>query len=228
MLIYPAIDLLNGRCVRLRQGDYSQVTAFSEDPASVARNWVELGASRIHIVDLDGAKVGKPVNGRVIRQIVEAAGVPCQLGGGIRTDADLAAVFDWGVQWAVLGTRALQDPAWVRALAAQFPQRIVLFVATEGWLEVSKVKAIDLAKQVSDSPLAAVVYTDIAKDGMMSGPNFEALAEMQAAMPLPVIASGGVCTLDHVKQLVEAKTFGCIIGRALYEGAIDLKLAVSL
>ena len=234
MLIYPAIDLLNGRCVRLRQGDFSQETAFSDDPAAVARKWVELGASRIHIVDLDGAKAGEPVNGRVIRQIVEAAGVPCQLGGGIRTDADLAAVFDWGVQWAVLGTRALQDPAWVRTVAAQFPQRIVLgvdakngFVATEGWLEVSNVKAIDLAKQVSDSPLAAVVYTDIAKDGMMSGPNFEALAEMQAAMPLPVIASGGVCTLDHVKRLFEANTFGCIIGRALYEGSLDLSVAIA-
>ena len=233
MLIYPAIDLLNGRCVRLRQGDYSRETVFSEDPAAVAREWVDLGATRIHIVDLDGAKAGKPVNGPVIRKIVEASGVPCQLGGGIRTDADLAAVFDWGVQWAVLGTRALQDPAWVRTVAAKHPQRIVLgvdakngYVASEGWLAVSKVKAIDLAKLVSDSPLAAVVYTDIAKDGMMSGPNFEALAEMQSAMPLPVIASGGVCTLDHVTRLIEAKTFGCIIGRALYEGTLDLKDAI--
>ena len=234
MLIYPAIDLLNGRCVRLRQGDYSRETVFSDDPTAVARKWVDLGATRIHIVDLDGAKAGKPVNGPVIRKMVEAAGVPCQLGGGIRTDVDLAAVFDWGVQWAVLGTRALQDPAWVRTVAAKHPQRIVLgvdakngFVATEGWLEVSKVKAIDLAKRVSDSPLAAVVYTDIAKDGMMGGPNFEALAEMQA-MPLPVIASGGVCTLDHVTRLIEAKTFGCIIGRALYEGTLDLKAACDL
>lgn len=229
MLIYPAIDLLNGRCVRLRQGDYSQETVFSDDPAAVARQWVAQGATRLHLVDLDGAKAGKPVNGKVIRQIVESAGVPCQLGGGIRTDADLAAVFDWGVQWAVLGTRALQDPNWVRTVAAKHPQRIVLgvdakngFVATEGWLEVSQVKALDLAKQVSDSPLAAVVYTDIAKDGMMAGPNFEALAEMQSAQPLPVIASGGVCTLDHVKRLAASKTYGCIIGRALYEGTIDL------
>jgi phosphoribosylformimino-5-aminoimidazole carboxamide ribotide isomerase len=234
MLIYPAIDLLNGCCVRLRQGDYSRETVFSNDPAAIARQWVERGATRLHIVDLDGAKAGKPVNGRAIRQIVEAAGVPCQLGGGIRTDADLSAVFDWGVQWAVLGTRALQAPAWVRAVANRFPQRIVLgvdakngFVATEGWLEVSQVKAIDLAKQVSDSPLAAVVYTDIAKDGMMSGPNFEALAEMQAGTPLPVIASGGVCSLGHVKRLAEAKTFGCIIGRALYEGAMNLKEAIA-
>jgi len=168
----------------------------------------------------------------VIRSILEAAGVPCQLGGGIRTDADLATVFDWGVRWAVLGTRALQDPNWVRSVAERHPDRIVLgvdakngFVASEGWLEVSHVKAIDLAKQVADAPLAAVVYTDIAKDGMMAGPNFEALAEMQASQSLPVVASGGVCTLDHVKRLAASDTFGCIIGRALYEGTIDLRAA---
>ena len=235
MFIYPAIDLLNGRCVRLRQGDYSQETVFSDDPAAVARKWVELGADRIHVVDLDGAKAGKPVNGPVIRKIVEAAGVPVQLGGGLRTDNDLAAVFDWGVRWAVLGTRALQAPEWVRAAAERTPNRIVLgvdakdgFVATEGWLEVSRVKAVDLAKSVSDAPLAAVVYTDIAKDGMMSGPNFDALAEMQSAVTLPVIASGGVCTLEHVRRLVAGGTPGCIIGRALYEGSLDLAAAIAL
>ena len=232
MHIYPAIDLLGGRCVRLRQGDYAQETVFSDDPAAIARQWVNQGATRLHIVDLDGAKAGRPVNGPVIRSIVEAAGVPCQLGGGIRTDADLATVFDWGVRWAVLGTRALQDPNWVRAVASKHPDRIVLgvdakngFVATEGWLEVSRVKAIDLAKQVADAPLAAVVYTDIAKDGMMAGPNFEALAEMQASQSLPVVASGGVCMLDHVKRLAASGTYGCIIGRALYEGTVDLRAA---
>lgn len=235
MLIYPAIDVLDGRCVRLRQGDYSQQTVFSDDPAAVARRWVDLGADRLHIVDLDGAKAGKPVNGSVIRKIVEAARVPCQLGGGIRTDADLAAVFDWGVRWAVLGTRALQDADWVRATATKFPGRIVLgvdakngFVATDGWLAVSRVKAVDLARQVSTAPLGAVVYTDIATDGMMGGPNFDALAEMQAAISLPVIASGGVCTLDHVRRLVTAGTPGCIIGRALYEGSLDLSAVLAL
>ena len=235
MFIYPAIDLLNGRCVRLRQGDYSQETVFSDDPAAVARKWVELGADRIHVVDLDGAKAGKPVNGAAIRKIVEAAGVPVQLGGGIRTDTDLAAVLDWGVRWAVLGTRALQAPDWVRTVANRFPDRIVLgvdakggFVATEGWLEVSKVKAVELAKQVSDAPLAAVVYTDIAKDGMMSGPNFDQLAEMHAAVPLPVIASGGVCTLEHVRRLMAGGIPGCIIGRALYEGSMDLAATIAL
>jgi len=235
MHVYPAIDLLDGRCVRLRQGDYARETVFSDDPAAVARRWVALGADRLHIVDLDGAKAGKPVNGPVVRKIVEAAGVPCQLGGGIRTDADLAAVFDWGVRWAVLGTRALQDPAWVISTAGRHPGRIVLgvdakdgFVATDGWLAVSQVKAVDLARRVSAAPLAAVVYTDIATDGMMAGPNFAALAEMQAAVPLPVIASGGVCTLDDVRRLVEADTYGCIIGRALYEGTLDLSAVLAL
>ncbi|MBN9122691.1 MAG: 1-(5-phosphoribosyl)-5-[(5-phosphoribosylamino)methylideneamino]imidazole-4-carboxamide isomerase [Planctomycetes bacterium] len=235
MLIYPAIDLLNGRAVRLRQGDYSRETVFSDDPAQVARKWVELSADRIHVVDLDGAKAGKPINGLTIRKIVEAAGVPVQLGGGLRTDDDLAAAFDWGVRWAVLGTRALQSPEWVRATATRFPDRIVLgvdakngFVATEGWLEVSQVKAVDLAKRVSDAPIAAVVYTDIAKDGMMSGPNFDALAEMRDAVSLPVIASGGVCTLEHVRRLMAERIPGCIIGRALYEGSLDLAAAISL
>ena len=235
MHIYPAIDLLNGRCVRLRQGDYERETVFSDDPAAVARRWVGLGADRLHVVDLDGAKAGKPVNGDVIRAIVEAVKVPVQLGGGIRTDDDLDAVFGWGVRWAVLGTRALQDPEWVRATAHRHPGRVVLgvdakngFVATEGWLSVSATEAVDLAQQVCSAPLAAVVYTDIAKDGMMSGPNFEALAEMQAAVPVPVIASGGVCSLDHVTRLIAAGSPGCIIGRALYEESLDLSEALSL
>jgi phosphoribosylformimino-5-aminoimidazole carboxamide ribotide isomerase len=234
MFIYPAIDLLNGRCVRLRQGDYSRETIFSDDPAAVARRWVELGADRLHVVDLDGAKAGQPVNGEVIRRIVGAAGVPVQLGGGLRNEEHLATAFDWGVRWAVLGTRALQDPAWVRSVAARYPERIVLgvdakdgFVATDGWLAVSRVKAVDLAGQVNDAPLAAVVYTDIAKDGMMSGPNFDALAEMAAAVDLPVIASGGVCTVEHVTRLAAADCYGCIIGRALYEGTLTLADALA-
>jgi phosphoribosylformimino-5-aminoimidazole carboxamide ribotide isomerase len=235
MLIYPAIDLLNGRCVRLRQGDYSRETVFSEDPAATAKRWVELGADRLHIVDLNGAKAGKPVNGPAIRKIVEASGVPIQLGGGIRTDDDLAAAFDWGVRWAVLGTRALQSPDWVRSSAERHPNRVVLgldakdgYVATEGWLKVSQVQAIELAEQVSDAPLAAVVYTDIATDGMMSGPNFNALNALRSAIGLPVIASGGVSSLDHVRRLMRDGTPGCIIGRALYEGAIDLSVALAL
>ena len=235
MLIYPAIDLLAGRCVRLRQGDYSRETVFSADPAAVARHWVNLGADRLHVVDLDGAKAGKPVNGTLIRRIVEAAGVPVQLGGGLRSEEDLAAAFDWGVRWAVLGTRALQSPEFVRAAASRYPNRIVLgvdakdgFVATDGWLEVSRVKAVDLARGSANAPLAAVVYTDIARDGMMSGPNFDALAEMQAAVALPVIASGGISTMAHLRRLMEGRTPGCIIGRALYEGTLDLTESLTL
>jgi phosphoribosylformimino-5-aminoimidazole carboxamide ribotide isomerase len=235
MFIYPAIDLLNGRCVRLRQGDYSRETVFSDDPVAVACRWVELGADRLHVVDLDGAKAGKPVNGAIIRKIVDAARVPVQVGGGLRNEEHLAAAFDSGIRWAVLGTRALQDTQWVRSIAARYPGRIVLgvdakdgFVATEGWLAVSRVKAVDLAKQVSDAPLAAVVYTDIATDGMMKGPNFAALAEMQAAVSLPIIASGGVCQTEHVSRLMEMRMPGCIVGRALYEGTVDLPTLLNL
>lgn len=235
MLVYPAIDLLGGRCVRLRQGDYGRVTEFGDDPAAVARRWVAAGADRLHVVDLDGAKAGRPVNGPVIQAIVEAAGVPVQLGGGLRTDADLAAAFDWGVRWAVVGTKALQNPDWVRSAADRHPGRLVLgldakdgFVATDGWLEVSHTRATDLAADVQDAPLAAVVYTDIATDGMMAGPNFDALAELRAAVRLPVIASGGVCTLEHVARLTAAGVPGCIIGRALYEGSLDLSAVLDL
>ena len=203
MRIYPAIDLLNGRCVRLRQGDYSRETVFSDDPAAVARRWVELGADRLHVVDLDGAKAGKPVNGAVVRKIVEAAGVPVSTRRRpahrrrprrrVRLGRPLGRPRHAGTARLRIGS-ATPRPT--------IPNRIVLgidakdgFVATDGWLNVSRVKAVDLARQVCDAPLAAVVYTDIAKDGMMSGPNFEALAEMQAAVRLPVIASGGVCTV---------------------------------
>lgn len=229
MVIYPAIDLLAGRCVRLRQGDYAQETVFSDDPVAVAAEWVRQGADRLHLVDLDGAKAGQPVNGDVIRRIVRAVNVPVQLGGGLRSDEHLAAVFDWGVRWAVLGTKALQDPAFVRDAATRYPQRIVLgldarngFVATHGWLSTSTVSAVELAKSVEAFPLFAVVYTDIAKDGMMAGPNHEALAELKSSTRLPVIASGGVSSQAHARRLAEAGTFGCIVGRALYEGQVSL------
>jgi len=235
MLIYPAIDLLAGRCVRLKQGDYSRETVFSDDPVAVARKWVDEGADRLHLVDLDGAKAGRPVNGDVIRRIVSSVAVPCQLGGGIRTDADLEAVFGWGVRWAVLGTKALLEPGWVRRTADRYPARIVLgldardgYVATDGWLNTSSTKATDLARAVEDAPLAAVVYTDIARDGMMSGPNFTALADMAAATRLPVVASGGVSGLGHVRRLRDAGAYGCIIGRALYEGSFRLSEAIAL
>jgi phosphoribosylformimino-5-aminoimidazole carboxamide ribotide isomerase len=233
--IYPAIDLRGGRCVRLRQGDYNQETIFGDDPAAMARRWVEAGASWLHLVDLDGAKEGRPINGDSVRQIVAAAGVPCQLGGGLRNEDHIAEAISWGVNRVILGTRALKDPVWLQQVSERYPRQIVLGidakhgqVATDGWLEVSSVSAVALAKECADWPLAAIVYTDISKDGMLEGPNFDALAEMAQAVPLPIIASGGVTTLDDIRRLAKLKLAGCIVGRALYEGRLDLKTVLKV
>lgn len=229
MFIYPAIDLRDGKAVRLKQGDYAKETIFYNDPLDAAKQWVDQGADRLHLVDLDGAKSGKPINEKVIRRIVEGVSVPCQLGGGIRTDQDIDTVFSWGIRWAVLGSRAVRDPEWVVNMANKQPQRIVLgvdardgMVATDGWLETSQVSAASLVAKVDSAPIFAIVYTDIAKDGMMAGPNFAALADLQSKTKLPVIASGGVSSFEDVVKLAEVKTFAAIIGRAIYDGVIEL------
>jgi phosphoribosylformimino-5-aminoimidazole carboxamide ribotide isomerase len=235
MLILPAIDLRGGKCVRLRQGDYSQETVFGDDPVAMARRWVSEGARALHLVDLDGAKEGKPVNGPVVRRIVESVDVPCQVGGGLRTEADIEATLEIGVARVVLGTRALQDPAWVRQMAQTYPKQVTVGldaregkVATHGWLETSEASALDMAREFANWPLYAIVYTDIARDGMLGGPDFDGLTELAAAVPLPVIASGGITTLDNVRELIARNVFGCIIGRALYEGKIDLSAVTDL
>ncbi len=235
MQILPAIDIRGGQCVRLRQGDYARETVFGADPADMASRWVAAGAKFLHLVDLDGAREGKPVNGPVIRQIVETCGAPCQLGGGLRRVEDVQEALAWGIERVVIGTRAVTEPAWLEAICARFPRRIVLGidarhgrVATEGWLEVSDRSALALAIQCDPWPLAALVYTDISRDGMLEGPNFDALAEIARAVHLPVIASGGVSSADDVRQLAELGLAGCIIGRALYEGKLDLAEAISV
>ena len=235
MLILPAIDLRGGKCVRLKQGDYARETVIGDDPTAMARRWVGEGARALHLVDLDGAKEGRPVNGDVIRAIVRAVDVPCQVGGGLRTEADIEATLEMGVARIVLGTRALQDPAWVRQMAHEYPKRIVLGldardgkVATHGWLNTSEASVLDVAREFGNWPLYAIVYTDIARDGMLEGPNVEGLAALAGAVPLPVIASGGVTTLQNVRDLMAKKLFGCIIGRALYEGQIDLSAVLDL
>jgi phosphoribosylformimino-5-aminoimidazole carboxamide ribotide isomerase len=229
VLVLPALDLRGGQCVRLRQGDYNQETVFGGDPAGMARRWVGQGARYLHLVDLDGAREGRPVNGPSVRAVVEAAGVPCQLGGGLRDEAHIDEALGWGVERVVLGTRALNDPAWLEGVCRRRPGRVVLGldardgrVATDGWLHTSARPALELARQCADWPLAALVYTDISRDGMLEGPNLEALAEMARAVPLPVIASGGVTTLDDVRRLARLGLAGCIIGRALYEGRLEL------
>lgn len=230
MQIFPAIDLRGGQCVRLRQGDYQQETVFGADPAAMARRWVSEGAEVLHIVDLDGAKEGRPVNGASVRAIVEASGVPCQLGGGLRSEKDIDEVLSWGVRRVVIGTRALEAPGWLEEMARKFPNTIVLGidakngrVATGGWLEVSEQTALGLARALAHVPLAALVYTDIGRDGMLQGANVEAMAEMCRVSRWPVIASGGVATLDDIRRLAALPLAGCIVGRALYENRLQLK-----
>lgn len=235
--IIPAIDLLGGRCVRLRQGDYAAETVFGNDPVAVARRWAEAGAERMHLVDLDGAKAGRPENGTVIRRLVAELTIPTQLGGGLRDDESLALAFtNFRVDRAIVGTAALKDPAWFRAAAERYPHRILLGldardgrVATHGWLDVSETTVDEMARRFDDLPLAGIVYTNIANDGMMQGVDPGTLGDLDrlAEGPHPVIASGGVTTLDDVRRLAEIadrrpKLVGAIVGRALYEGGLDL------
>ena len=236
MQIWPAIDLLDGKCVRLQQGDYQRNTVFSDSPGATAAKWFAEGASCLHCVDLDGAKSGSIINADAIREIVAAAGkLPVQLGGGVRNEATIERLLGLGLSRLVVGTAALKDPAWFASMCQKYVGHLVLgldarngLVATEGWLETSNTLATDLIKQIADqtNDCVAVVYTDIAKDGMMAGPNFEALKAMQEASPFPVVASGGVTTLQDIDDLVAMKTDSCIIGRTLYEGHISLKDAL--
>src|SRR3954469_4667137 len=205
MQVIPAIDLRGGCCVRLRQGDYDQETIFSDDPAAMAAHWEAERASRIHLVDLDGAKAGRPVNVDAVRAILGRVSVPCQLGGGIRDEATINAWLGAGLERVIVGTQALKDPAWFRAMALKHPGRLVLGldardgrVATGGWLDVSSVEAIALAEQFDDLPLGGIVYTDIARDGMLEGPNLAATEALARRVTAPVIASGGVGRLEDL------------------------------
>ncbi len=242
MQILPAIDLHGGQCVRLRQGDYAQETVFSDDPTEMARRWAAEGAEWLHLVDLDGAKEGRPVNHDIVRQITDAVGVACELGGGVRDeDAIRQMLEEVGVTRVIVGTKALKDPAWFSEMAGKFPGRLVLgidardsMVATEGWLDVSETSAIDLARQYADLDLAALIYTNIANDGMMQGIDDQTIADMQelGRLGFSVIASGGVTTLEDVHKLVAASREtpnlnGIIIGRALYEGTMTVADAIA-
>lgn len=234
MQIWPAIDLRNGKCVRLQQGDYQRETVFGEDPAAMARHFESEGGEYLHLVDLDGARTGKVENWASIEAILAAVNMRCELGGGVRDEATIARLLDAGLQRVVIGTLALKQPDWFRQMCRKFPGRLALgldarggAVATEGWLETSQVSAVDLARQLSAEPIAAIIYTDIDTDGMLLGPNFSALAEMQRAVEVPVIASGGVTTAQDVSRLAAEGLAGCIIGRALYEGTLNLPDALA-
>jgi phosphoribosylformimino-5-aminoimidazole carboxamide ribotide isomerase len=232
MQIWPAIDLRGGQCVRLQQGDYHRETVFESDPVAVARRWQAGGAACLHLVDLDGARDGLLVNREVVAAIVKAVDIPCELGGGVRDEATIAALLELGVSRLVIGTRALKEPDWFRHMCRKFPHQLVLgidarngYVATDGWLETSEIEAVTLAKQFESEPLAAIVYTDIARDGMMQGPNLTAMAQMQQSVNLPVVASGGVSQADDVRALARIPMHGAIIGRALYDGTLSIEQA---
>lgn len=235
MLILPAIDLRAGRCVRLRQGDFQQETVFNDDPVAVARQWIAQGATNLHLVDLDGAREGRPVNGPAIQRIVSACGVPCQLGGGLRSNEDVATALSWGVARVVLGTRAIGDLNWLSGLCDHYPGRVAVGIdakqgnpASHGWTETTNRSANEVARECAGLPIAALIYTDISRDGMLAGPDFDAYSDLVGAVQVPVIASGGITTEEDVRQLGRIGLAGCIIGRALYEGRIQLTEAIRI
>ena len=238
MILFPAIDLKDGQCVRLRRGDMEQATVFSVDPAAQAAHFEAQAFEWLHLVDLDGAFAGKPVNALAVAQIVRAVGIPIQLGGGVRNLATIEAWLGEGITRVILGTAAVRDPALVREAARKFPGRIAVGidarggkVAIQGWAETSEVTALDLARSFEDAGVAALIYTDIARDGVLAGLNLEATAALAQAVCIPVIASGGLASIDDVAQLVQPRygmLAGAIAGRALYDGRLDPAAALAL
>ncbi|MEZ5575589.1 MAG: 1-(5-phosphoribosyl)-5-[(5-phosphoribosylamino)methylideneamino]imidazole-4-carboxamide isomerase [Candidatus Competibacteraceae bacterium] len=239
MLLIPAIDLKDGKCVRLRQGRMEDSTIFSDDPVAMAERWVRAGARRLHVVDLNGAFAGQPVNAQVIRRIAQTfPDLPIQVGGGIRDEQAIDAYLDAGVQFVIIGTKAVQEPHFINDLCLEYPGHIIVGldakdgrVAVNGWSKLSKHNVIDLAQVFERYGVEAIVYTDISRDGMMQGVNVDATVRLAQAIGIPVIASGGVSTLDDVRALCAVEQegiMGAIIGRALYEGDIDLAAAQQL
>jgi phosphoribosylformimino-5-aminoimidazole carboxamide ribotide isomerase len=232
MLLIPAIDIKDGKCVRLRQGRLEDETVFSDDPVDVASRWVEAGAQRIHIVDLDGATDGRPRNKTLIHEIVERhPDVPVQVGGGIRDEDSIEAYLEAGAQYVILGTKAVTEPHLVPDLCAEFPGHIIVGldakdgkVAVDGWSKLSHHDVFDLAKQLEQAGVVAFVFTDISRDGMLSGVNLEATVALAQSVVVPIIASGGITSLDDIRALCEVESegiSGAITGRAIYEGTLD-------
>lgn len=238
MQIWPAIDIRNGKCVRLLQGDYDRETVYGDDPVAMAARWIDQGANCLHLVDLDGARDGaaaseKSANQNAIQSIASSFEATLQVGGGVRDRAAIETLILAGVDRVVIGTRALTDPDWTKKMIEAFPGRLVIgidardgLVATDGWRRTSGRAALDVAREYAGLPIAGIVFTDIHRDGMLQGPNFEALVEMNRAVSVDVIASGGVSTLDDVRRLAELDLAGAIVGRALYEDQLNLAEAL--
>ena len=232
MLLIPAIDIKEGKCVRLRQGDMDQSTVFSDSPVDMADKWADLGAKRIHLVDLDGAFAGKPANADIIREIAERhPNIPIQIGGGIRDERTIEGYLDAGVQYVIIGTRAVNEPHFVSDIAIEYPRHIIIGldakdgkVAIDGWSKLSKHDVIDLAQQFEEDGVHAIIYTDISRDGMMQGVNLESTKALAEATRIPIIASGGVTNMQdliELQKLEESGVQGVITGRAIYEGTLD-------
>jgi phosphoribosylformimino-5-aminoimidazole carboxamide ribotide isomerase len=237
--IVPSIDLRGGRVVRLKQGDYGRQINYDVDPLDVARAYADAGAAWLHIVDLDGAKEGRPTQGELIARIIAASGMRVQVGGGVRGTPDVRRLLDAAASRVVVGTKAIEDWPWFQSLArddAQYAGKLVLaldakdgIVATRGWTEVSGRAAVDVAREISGWPLGAILYTDVAKDGMLQGPNIEHTRRLaEAAGDVPVIASGGVGNIEHIRALTRIPAWGVIVGRSLYEGTLDLREAIKV
>lgn len=233
--ILPGIDLRHGQVVRLKQGDFARQVSYGVDPAATARSFASAGATWIHVVDLDGAKEGRPVQTDPIARVIAASGLKAEVGGGVRSSDDVRRLLDAGAARVVIGTKAMEDWPWFERLSLDpaFAGRLVLaldardgLVATRGWTESSGRRAVDVAAQVSDWPLAALLYTDVSKDGMLQGPNVYHTRLLAEAGNVPVIASGGVGNIDHIRQLCRLPIWGAIVGRSLYEGTIDLAEAI--
>jgi len=234
MILIPAIDLKDGQCVRLRQGKMEDDTVFSDDPVAMAGKWVDAGARRLHIVDLNGAFAGKPQNADIIHEIASTyPDLSIQIGGGIRDEETIVSYLDAGVQFVIIGTKAVNEPHFISEVCAEFQNHIIVGldakdgkVAVEGWSKLSKHDVIDMAKRFEQDGVAAIVYTDISRDGMMQGVNVEATVKLAQAVNIPVIASGGITNMDDIKALsavADEGIMGAITGRAIYEGTIDLK-----
>jgi phosphoribosylformimino-5-aminoimidazole carboxamide ribotide isomerase len=238
MILYPAIDLKDGMCVRLRQGDMASATVFHADPVAQAKTFQAQGFEYLHVVDLDGAVAGKPVNAAAVERIRQAVTMPIQLGGGIRDAATLEGWLGKGVDRVIIGTAAVRDPALVRYAARKFPGRVAVgldsrdgMVAVEGWAQASQLRALDLARRFEDAGVAAIIHTDIARDGLLTGLNLEATLALAQATAIPVIASGGLASLADLKALLAPraqKLAGAIVGRALYDGRLDAAAALQL
>ena len=236
MDVIPAIDILDGRCVRLYQGDYQQSEVFGEDPVEVAQRWYSQGAKYLHVVDLDGAKQGKPQNLKVIEAIARSIPMRVQMGGGLRDRESIVSVLNSGVSRVILGTAAVESSQLIADICAEFPEQIMIGidarngkVATRGWLETSEVMAVDLAKRMTSVGIAGIIYTDIHRDGTMQGPNIEALRQLAENVDVPVIASGGVSSITDLLNLLSLESVGvtgAIVGKAIYTGDIQLKEAI--